>query len=175
MRWMQIGRPLPPALRSAYRYFTAVLLFRPTDDMLRTVQVLRLNSRHFHAWILTSNPPWYADNLLLRGQKWPQSNQNLSVAKQELDINVKACDENRGRSVAPSIWSTRPSVGGTISQVRKVESNIEPARPSDIHPMHALIHHRGGQPSKPLVHTSQKRNLLIWIFLETLFRAWEGQ
>ena len=46
---MQIGRPLPPALRSAYRYFTAVLLFRPTDDMLRTVQVLRLNSRHFHA------------------------------------------------------------------------------------------------------------------------------
>ena len=43
--------------------------------------------------------------------------------KEELDINVKACDENTGRSVAPSIWSTRPSVGGTISQVRKVESN----------------------------------------------------
>ena len=44
---MQIGRPLPLALRSAYRYFTALLLFWPTDDMLRTVRLLHLNSRHF--------------------------------------------------------------------------------------------------------------------------------
>ena len=43
---MQIGRPLPPAVRSAYRYFDALLLFSP---LMICRAGPRLNSRHFHA------------------------------------------------------------------------------------------------------------------------------
>ena len=97
----------------------------------------------------------------------PEYKSDRLHGKQWIEIEFKEGDEYTGRSVAQSIWVDHRSVGETISQVRKAP--IEPAQASDIHPMHALIHHPGSVYKATISDFPKEKSLDLNI-LKTLYK-----